>query len=362
MRFLIAHLIVGFGIVQPILAQNSPPTAVQGAIARMEAVFSGRITCHHLVGSKSNLDALYYDLTFSGNSWKKAYTQDISEVRNSSPLQKGMLEIVTVSHKGRTIEYQLCPQQDGRDSKIADVKTGEIEMLGNQLPIFPQYAGTFWFARTLKYVKEHQAEAKYVRVDKVDGIDVVVYDWPVSKADKYSAFQSISHLLEEGGTLRAYIAPSLGYMLPKLEHLTTNGKVAKILSASEFEEYNTLYIPKKARIQLYSNAGPEFMVDYRLSNISDINEPIPESEFILTLPTGTQVADATSGTYSEFFLVSDDPNSIPDDLLNSIQTPKKSFIERWGWQGAVGLGILLGLVILGGLYMVRRLRSRRAAV
>ena len=357
-----------------VFGQDQTPNAVRGAISRMEAIHSGRITYKETSGTSDDKETETYKLTFSGNSWKKEFSADISSISSNfseNPGKQddkfditkltGLVDRSTVSHDGRVIVYTSCPQFDEPLHKTARVTTGEDSM-EQQYPPFPQFTGTFWYHKTLSYVKEHKSEAKYKRVGKIDGHDVVVYEWTVSAANKFHAFSYVNELTHDGGILRVFIAPSLGYAIPRIEHVGISGKPGVVITSTDFTECNGFHIPKKSQITILQNEVPGFTIAYELSSITDINEPIPESEFILTLPVGTEVADSTSGTHSEFFTVSEDPNSIPDDLLNSIQTPRKNFIERWGWQGAVGVGILLGLMILGGLYMVRRIRSRRAAV
>ena len=355
--------------------QSHNSNAIRGAVARMNGIFSGRMTYEKKSSASTKDQSFEYTLVFSGQSWKNSLKYDISTVKRiysdrllksgfdatNPPELNGEAHYTVVSHRGRRTEYKITPQMEGDNRMTAEVMTGS-EAIEDQYPPLPPYAGTFWFQKTLKYVSENQSKAKFVRVDKVDGYDVVVYEWEVPKTEIYNAFDSANKITDKGGVLRVYIAPALGYVVPKVEHVGISNKPGKILTAVDFKEYNGVYIPGSARIQNYNEKGPSSHYQYDIIKIADINEPIPESEFILTLPVGTEVADSTSGTTSDFFTVTDDPNTIPDDLLNSIQTPKKSFVERWGWPGAVGLGILLGLVILGGLYMVRRLRSRRAAV
>lgn len=344
--------------------------AVAGSLARGEAIFSGRIAYSVASGTDATANADEYEFTFSGTSWKQKSSADASAVPRSfskgalpagidpktiAPLH-GVQEMTVVSHRGRLIKYQSVPQDDLRVRKTARVEAGDRSMR-DENPPRPQFAGTFWFASTQKYVSENRARGKFKGNDKVAGYDVEVYEWAVPAADAGSAFRSFNALTQGGGVLRAYIAPSLGFAVPRVEHVGTSGAIGAVLDASDFFQSGGFHFPRRARIQYVGPAGPTFATSYKITRVEAVNEAIPDSEFAVLLPVGTEVADARDGKQSLIFEVTD-PASVPDSLSDVMKTERPSGGWFRSWKGGVVLGLVLGTAALVALAVIRRVRSK----
>ncbi len=358
--------------------QNMESTALNTAIARSDAIVSGQIMYSMVSGAGNGTnfkrEPFEYELTFSGPSWKKRHVYDAEKSRvgyseslkkakidpKSLPPRSGQGEKVTVSHKGRQIEYQSSPQHGGDLRKVSSVKTGEVALLDNYPPP-PHFASTFWFAAAQKFVTDNKANAKQTGTATIDGHNVVIYEWTISASKAGSAFRSVNELTQDGGILRVYIAPGLGHMIPKIEHVGVSGKVGAVFEGSDFIKCNGMYFPQMASIQYIKSDGPSYRTEFRIKHIERINEPIPESEFVLELPVGTQVRDSRDGKKSTFFEVTKD-SPIPEGL-SAVVLREGDRNTPWfrSWKGAVAIGVGLGVIGLLVLFVSKRVQARRVA-
>ena len=343
------------------------------AITRTNAVFSGQFQYEVSIGKDVGNRADAYTLTFSGPSWKKRAYRDFSTIpqgfskellrqginESTAPPVTGMAEKIVISHNGREIEYYSTPQPDGVIRKSARVVTGESDMAAQQPPL-PQFYGTFVFPETRKFVIANQSNAVRKGVDKINGHEVVTYDLHVPESESCRAFRSVNSTTENGGTLRVFIAPHLGYLITRIEHIGVSGVVGTIITADNFVECNGFYFPKLARIEYIHSPNSKFVIETKIESVSRINEAISDSEFTILLPPGTEVADARDGKHSYLFEVTD-RRSIPrelQDVFNATPTPGE---WRKGWKGATLLGLALGMVLLGGTWLARWVRRRGAS-
>lgn len=359
-------------------AQNLEIVAMDAAIVRSEAVFSGQFQYSVVSGAgdgkQFDREPETYDITFSGPSWKRGFVYDAAKalVSYSESLKKsgvdskkllpltGIGESIVVSHNGRLIEYQSSPQHNGTIRKTGNAKSGE-EAINKLNPLAPQFLATFWYSPTLKYVTDNKARAKRKGTDKIDGQEVVIYEWTVKPVDIGNAFHSVNELTQEGGILRVYIAPGLGHMIPKIEHVGVSGKVGALFEGSDFIKCNGMYFPQKASIQYIKSKGQSFRIEYRIKHVERINEAIPESEFVLELPVGTEFHDGHDNKNSKFFTVNKE-SPIPEGL-NTVVLREGDRNTHWfrSWKGAVAIGVGLGVIGLLVLFVSKRVQTRRVA-
>ena len=210
-------------------------------------------------------------------------------------------------------------------------------------------------------MRSHAAQAIYKGEAKANGYNVEIYEWDVSAEDAGKAFLVVNSVTMPGGKLRVYIAPSLGYMIPRIEHVGKSGTVGLVISSENFTECNGFYFPKHTRVEYIHSPISRYIIDYVIEKVERINEAIPESEFTLTLPPGTQVADSRDGKHTFNFEVTDS-RSVPQDMRGAIRAEPEPHAWRKGWKGATLLGLALGVVLLAGSWLVRRFRSGRASV
>lgn len=345
----------------------------KGVIARSEAVFSGQIGYHHQ-GGFSDKNTLTKDwehmVVFSGSSWRLDYKYDASKVPVKLPESKkdskvepsrlqGEGEIIKVSHRGKFVEYRRTPQSDGSVRYTARI-AGE-QSIAPKTGSPPVFAGSFWFECTKRFVQDNKAKVVRGAASVVHGIPTEVLEWRVAEQEKYKAFHSVNNLTDHGGLLRVHVAPQLGYVLPRIEYVSPSGTVATSFESSVFQEYaGGIFIPKRLSMQYYTEKGPGFIMNYELTEVKRINEPIPDREFVLDLPVGTHVADARPVTHSIPFEIKE-KGPLPaglEGLEDIITTSPPPFWGRnWHTALLVGAGVAVGLVGCG--FFLRRFLKRR---
>ena len=110
---------------------------------------------------------------------------------------------------------------------------------------------------TTNFVKENLSLAKLSRTEKIQDQDVKVYEILV-KPEEVNAFSNFNDLTSNGGALRIYVAPGLGHVIPRLEHIGTSGKTGAVYEGSDFIQCNGYFFPQKASIQYIQSTGPIF--------------------------------------------------------------------------------------------------------
>jgi hypothetical protein len=168
----------------------------------------------------------------------------------------------------------------------------------------PTWAGAIWSPRARNWIAEHIDDFIFVGDEVVDGIPTKVVKAPLS--NKYShdtaeIFEVHHEGTSKGAELRLYIAPSLGYALPRADGLTEGGgEVVQRVEQTDFRQYtDTIYLPSKTEKKMVGKSysptnkgGIEVIRElYTLSDIQMVNEAIPESDFIIPVPAGVEVVD-----------------------------------------------------------------------
>jgi hypothetical protein len=322
---------------------------VTGATARSALVFSGRMEFLLTTGfeSKNKVDRNEEQkLSFSGASWAIRYP----------PHPRTKETGARVSHNGSLTEYISSPSQ-GNVAAFNRASVGLAEPIDKFFPSPPVYAGTFWYPATRDYIKKNVRAGRKIKDGEVNGIKVEVLEWTIPPEKNYEAFHGINKTLERGGILRLYVAPQLGHVLPRIEHLSPEGDVGTAFDASDFEKTSSgVYLPHQCSLQNYSGGQPAFFCRFRIHRFEKINEQIPESDFILDLPEKARVSDHRTPNGRIFTVGEADAPQLAAVNIAVAQDP-----SWWGtyWHYAVILGALVGGL---ALFLYLRFRRKRPTV
>ncbi len=347
---LAAALLTGFPA--PTRADDPAPDAQQlidGILARSDAVFSGWMTYRYTIGreGKETVHELNVRLAFSGASWVERY---------SFP---GQPESAAVSHNGSSLAYIPTQQKDGRVTKLAKVRPAVPMRSESKAPVF---AGSFWRLATKKYVEENRKSVVLKGPAEVNGVKAAVLEWGVPRADVYKAFGFSAPGIDSGGVLRLYVAPQLGHAMPRIDFLSKKEEVIVRYDSSDFVKTPSgIHFPQlcSERLFAYSKTHPGLR-QYTIKDIEKINEPIPDSEFSVPIPIGTEVIDARSGKGSTRFILSDKEAPPVPGLESIVARDPPSFLAR-NRTTAIVLGLAAGALLVVAAAIVRRVRRRRAA-
>lgn len=329
---------------------------IDGLLARSEAIFSGRFVYRVEAGIEGKPPGGVSEqrVSFSGTSWICRNLRD----EGSAGL----------SHKGQGVEYVRTRQPDGSISNF--VRLIQPRHINFKSPSPPVFAGTFWNEygaepSTKEFVRSRRGQAVRRPDREVNGIRAAVLEWAVAtEQEVYQAFAEFGDVTRNGGLLRLYVAPQLGYVLPRIEHVGVSGIVGMTYDSFDFVEAAPgIFLPQKSQRRNFN--GPDgkagtFLIDYRLRDISQINGKIPDSDFVLEIPDGTTVADARSGKYSVPYKVEKErPFPVPD--VEGVLTQERPPFWGRNWQTAVIVGAVVGMVLAAvAFWLLRRSRSRTA--
>jgi len=322
---------------------------VQGVLARSGAVFSGRIEYRQVVSSSGEekptltKDEFFY---FSGTSW--------------AVFADGSSDPEEVSHRGVYVSHDATPQPGGWVGHTA--RAAVEEPINSKYPRLPVFAGTFWRQTTQAYVKKNINKAIDKGEAEVNGIATRVLEWAVSEAEKYEAFYGVDETTAQGGILRVYIAPQLGYALPRIDVLGTDGKLGDRYDSFDFfEVVPGIFFPKRCQWSYYDRSGKYGTSAFELKKIEKVNEPIPDDVFKIHLPVGTVVQDGRSGAGSEIFRIKEDgvlPVEGLDDVVQMDSRPP--FWRRRPF--AIGFGVTIGLLIVMAILFFKQRRRAKGSV
>ncbi len=251
---------------------------VDGLLARSEAIKSGRMKYKVL----SNISPGYFSsfvFAMSGSSWR------VDDLRN---------DITCVSHRGAFIEVHRTPQPAGPPRNSA--KFGSEKPIDYRNPFPPYFASSFWYRgkhATADYIRLHKNDGIFAGQADVNGIKCDILDWPVSRADRYKAFNVIIPSLDAGGILRVYVSRDLGYVLPRIDYVSAMNVLAIRFDASEFRDVGRgIFVPMKIIKQTFPDNGEKgYRLEYEVESATDINKSIADAEFGVDLPPDTSVTN-----------------------------------------------------------------------
>ncbi len=252
---------------------------LDGLFARATAIKSGRFitSTQSIVNGKPGA-AEHADFIVSGESWVE---------RSGRPREN----VVAVNHAGRFLTYRR--REGMRRDFVLTVDWPRPVPAG---PSAPLHAGTIWDPRTLHYLREHAAAARVRGRATINEIETKVVEWNVPAVDTSAGFQSSNRgLLSGGGTYRVFVAPQLGYAVPRIEYVDRFGTPQFVIDISGFTEVAArIHFPDTIRIQ---EGEREQTID--VTAVVNVNEPIDESAFALRVPAATPIEDKRPHRYDK---------------------------------------------------------------
>jgi hypothetical protein len=136
-------------------------------------------------------------------------------------------------------------------------------------------------------------------------VETRLLEWTIPERD-YGVLGDLNPVLHreyDSTLLRVYIIPEKGYVVRRLDYCTPEGDEAKMAMRFESEHLEEvaegIYFPRNfALIRNYHDFGngEGFYTDqFTLLMVTNVNSPVPESAFEMTLPEGTRVGDHRPG-------------------------------------------------------------------
>src|SRR5207247_607061 len=146
-----------------------------------------------------------------------------------------------------------------------------------------------------------QEKARLVEPKSFEGVKALALEWDVAPDEAFHAFHAVNAIGIEGGVLRVYVIPEYGFVVPLVEHIGKDGRPQRTYMARKFREVASgVFYPMEWELQSYDDTGPGYRVEFRIHEISLVNQEIPSSDFVVALPIGTGVLDAHAGEINRF--------------------------------------------------------------
>ena len=315
---------------------GQPAEMIAGVVARSKTIASGRISytfkSESFVGPRALSPIALPEVTtsFSDSSW--------AELSKTS-------HFVRINHDGYFLEFVQTPQRNGSVRPGATLYPQRPLENRAELNAPPIFAGSFWYREQLRYVEEHSSDFRNVDSGIVNAVPVDVLELAVAAEDHREAFHILLPALKSGGTIRLYVAPQFGFVLPRIEFLTPSKQVAQSYDATDFSDVAPgIHFPQRVWNETHLVGGAnryrgEFSIRCEL-----LNQPIPEDDFAVELPPGTRIQDAREpGNVIKFELTEASSSATLRSRRSSWELGRSfGVFDRWG--NAVIVGLLIGTV------------------
>jgi hypothetical protein len=254
------------------------------------------------------------------------------------------------------MQFLETPQKDGsirRKVEIYDPKSLDHN------PRPPIFAGTFWEERTKRFITDHAGQGQRKADQVINGVRCQVWEWPVAHTEVSRAFGGWSDVTKDGGAIRLCVAPELGCVFPRVEHVGVGGASGTRYDSTGFHEVAPgLFLPTVCKVEYCNSKGVMSTFEYRIEKAEKINEPLPDSDFAIQLPVGTDVFDNRPGHEATYTISEDLPLSTTG--LNNVEVIQPPSVFRRNRAWAITVGAALGVAILAAVWWRRRKMSRLA--
>lgn len=272
---------LGLSLDGQTLVASSASEMVRAAMARRESFFSGRMAFREVV-SKGEFSrearGTRRRLVFSSPDWRMTLPDS---------------GYAYASFKGNSVA--LYPEQlrDGSGKHLLSLATADT-MNSRSFTNVPFFVGSLWWGQTSVFLKANAERAEFRGEEIVEGHQCRIIEVEIKKEER--AAWTFSDINRNGGFVRMWIAPELGYAIPRVEELGNDRRVAGIYLSSEFKEYTSgLFLPRQCHCVFYSSSGATYSHAFRDIEYADVNGEIPSAAFTIEVSQNTTIADQRGG-------------------------------------------------------------------
>ncbi len=337
------------------LAQDGPSQEIirliQGAVGRSSAVTSLKLKYRYRSeafrkrGEDPVTERMDLAITVRGNDWIVKYGDSANFRMKRNQASVKYYEVL------RRYGDDETSQDEGVTTRQSSLHLIAAETYQSLIHEHACHAGprlgTFWFPEQAAFIEQQQLQVVDKGTEHLGPIETHVLEWDVAALDLDAAMVLIPDEIARSrrGKLRIYIAPKLGYALPRIEYATLEGKVVQQFEASQFVPVNaSLFFPREALCRTVYREQAD-VSRFEISEITDVNQEISDGEFSINVPELTYVRDSRPGVpVSVFQLKSQEQlDQINGVLENAMPAPGTTQLRRvLLWLNALALVIVLG--------------------
>lgn len=322
---------------------------VEGVMSRAESFVSGSFAYRLRWGHRPDDEPLYDGggrYAFMGDSWTHWFLN-----------KEGQFVNPTMTHEGRHLILSGTPQRDSgtmaHSLQIREELTRQFRFSDPHTYAFN--VGTILFPHTIAFIRSHVSEAQYIGTDTVDGSPVQVLEWSVPSTDIAAFVMLLPAITNEGGLIRVFTSPELGFAIPKYQCTGPDGTIAYEVIASDFFEASPgFYLPRSTHLQSYApEEGYYVMID--ITDATSVNGVVPESEFKFEIPIDTFVSDSRAGNQISYqantILSTDSLEGWLAETREARHPPNQPRDSTWR---LIVVGNVVAVVIFGCVVFFRR--------
>ncbi len=267
---------------------------LQQVLARCDVVRSGRFVAAHRHGFphewKGRPVRHFHTYLLSGQSWLK-----------QSGFQSRSLR---VSHGGKLMTLS-GPSGSKEPNHLAISKATSAREIDDD--VSPFFAGTVWSETTRNFLRT--SRPKLAGKETIDGVETLILEWPIPKGQAHAAMPSANSVTAAGGTLRIHAAPELGYALPRIDVVSSDGTLGFRFESTGFKQVApNIYFPMYSAWKGF-DPDPAFTQEYYFKEVTRVNADIPASDFEFTIKKGVGIVDALVPDHTVFNTADRDLNS-----------------------------------------------------
>ncbi len=346
-------LIALFSRTDNAAADRSSDHLIDGVVSRSSAVYQGQFTFRvteqrGIAGSALQLvRSDNYALTIAGTDWLLRYDKSPNRI---------------MTRDGSTVRYYEAHSPEGAEQHGLHIDAPlsiDAARGSNVVYTVPRH-GTFWYPEQTLFVDAQRQQAQSRGDEFVSGIRVHVLQWQVSANDFDEGFLVIPPSIAEQrkGLLRIYVAPDLGYALPRIEYCTLDGRVAKQIESTDFFEVEGgLHFPRQTKCTTFLE-NETFLTTVKIDDTRYVNTSIPADVFAFDIPANTRVRDSRPGLPKTVFHLDDDMSLAEFETTIQAAPPDPPWFS---WQ-VLGITVNSLIVIVLLLIWIRRKRRTEMQV
>lgn len=290
-------------------ASGAPPAIdelIDGVVARATAVYQAQVDFTMTEKQQPVTDAAQevrsdrYALSMAGPDWLLRYADSPNLI---------------MKHDDVTLRYYETESRSGSINRSLHIDAPRTldHAAGDNAAYTSLRHGSFWYPSQVTYVDRHRATAQFIEEQTVAGVRAYALQWEVPGTDFDEAFLIIPpQIANQGqGLLRIYVAPDLGYALPRIEYRSVDNQVVKQFESSDFVQVDTdIYYPRRSQC-VTSHSQLSYQTDFQVHDIRYVNDKLPQETFALQIPAQTRVRDSRPGL-PKTVMILDQPQRLED--------------------------------------------------
>ncbi|MFV0446224.1 MAG: hypothetical protein ACK5Q5_21845 [Planctomycetaceae bacterium] len=212
--------------------------------------------------------------------------------------------------------------------------------------------GSIPLPRMEAYIRSHRDAISHRGRQDVAGSMCDVLELTVGARDFGDAFYYFprNFVGTQQAILRTFVAESFGYAVKRVEYSTVDGDVQFWFDGSDFREVAPGIFFPFVWTQ-HNISGPQrIRGEFQIAELLNVNEPVDDTAFSLSIPKGTRVRDERPGRESVFIVGESKTFADVDEIIQSSSAFGRDAMAKpgrgWGHQVLIWLNVLVVLVIV----------------